>query len=133
MSFQNRLIELSGDFKRNPGPKPKSTQSFSICQWNLTDSFSFYNFLKIQLLTAYDCIHKHANTDFIKRALESLNWEKHFLITLLTKIFSILNKTVINIMSNFIPNRNSKQFDDQHPPWMNNKIKDLIIVTIWML
>ena len=32
-----RLLELSGDIKFNPGPKPGSSQSFSVCHWNLNN------------------------------------------------------------------------------------------------
>ena len=40
----------------NPGPKPISGQSFSICQWNL-NSISAHNYTKISLLTAYVLVH----------------------------------------------------------------------------
>ena len=30
-----RLLELSGDIEFNPEPKPDSSQSFSICHWDL--------------------------------------------------------------------------------------------------
>ena len=30
-----RLLELSDDIEFIPGPKPDSSQSFSICHWNL--------------------------------------------------------------------------------------------------
>ena len=51
-----RLLELSGDIEFNPGPKPDSSQSFSICHWNL-NSMSAHNYSKISLLTAYISIH----------------------------------------------------------------------------
>ena len=47
-----RLLELSGDIEFNPGPKPDSSQSFSICHWNL-NSMSAHNYSKISLLAAY--------------------------------------------------------------------------------
>ena len=50
------LLELSGDVEFNPGPKPDSSQSFSICHWNL-NSMSAHNYSKISLLTAYISIH----------------------------------------------------------------------------
>ena len=50
--FRPFLILLSGDIETNPGPKPISGQSFSICHWNL-NSISAHNYTKISLLTAY--------------------------------------------------------------------------------
>ena len=51
------LLRLSGDIELNPGPKPKSCKSFSICHWNL-NSITSHNFIKVSLLTAYNSIHK---------------------------------------------------------------------------
>ena len=51
-----RLLELSGDIEFNTGPKPDSSQSFSICSWN-PNSMSAHNYSKISLLTAYISIH----------------------------------------------------------------------------
>ena len=51
-----RLLELNGDIEFNQGPKPDSSQSFSICHWNL-NSISAHNYSKISLLTAYISIH----------------------------------------------------------------------------
>ena len=56
LSYFFRLLELSGDVEFNPGPKPDSIQSFSICHWNL-NSMSAHNYSKISLLTAYISIH----------------------------------------------------------------------------
>ena len=54
--FRPFLILLSGDIETNPGPKPISGQSFSICHWNL-NSISPHNYTKISLLTAYVLVH----------------------------------------------------------------------------
>ena len=54
--FYSRLIELSGDVEKNPGPNSKLDQSFPICHWNL-NSIAAHNFSKIQSLIAYNCIH----------------------------------------------------------------------------
>ena len=50
------LITLCGDIEKNPGPKPSSCDSFSICHWNLK-SISVHNFIKISLLHAYVSTH----------------------------------------------------------------------------
>ena len=54
--YFSRLLELSGDIEFNPGPKPDSSQSFSICHWNL-NSMLAHNYSKISFLTAYISIH----------------------------------------------------------------------------
>ena len=41
------------------------------------------------------------------------------------KTSSIFNKTILNIMTNFIPHE-TKIFNDREPPWMNNKVKTMI-------
>ena len=51
------LLQLSGDIKLNPGPKPNSCKSFLICHWNL-NSITSHNFIKVSLLTTYNSIHK---------------------------------------------------------------------------
>ena len=54
--FYGRLRELNRDVEKNPGPKSKPDQSFSICHFNL-NSIDAYNFSKIQSLIPYNCIH----------------------------------------------------------------------------
>ena len=52
------LLMLCGDIESNPGPRPNSGQSFSICHWNL-NSIAAHNFSKISLLRAYNAIHNY--------------------------------------------------------------------------
>ena len=47
----------SGDIEPNPGSKPNSCESFSICHWNL-NSISACSFIKLYLLKCYIAIHK---------------------------------------------------------------------------
>ena len=65
MSF---LILLSGDTETNPGPKPISGQSFSICHWNL-NSISAHNYTKIFLLTAYVLVYNLILFGFLRYTL----------------------------------------------------------------
>ena len=51
------LTKRSGDIKQKLGPKSNSSQSFSICHWNL-NSISAHNFIKISLLKTYIATHK---------------------------------------------------------------------------
>ena len=49
------ILHHLGDVEFDPGLKPDSSQSFSICHWNL--NMSVHNYSKISLLTAYIFIH----------------------------------------------------------------------------
>ena len=69
--------------------------------------------------------YKYANTAQIKNALASFNWEQALSNSSIDKKIYILNETIINVISNYIPNE-IKVFDDQKPPWMNTEIENLI-------
>ena len=69
--------------------------------------------------------YQKANIDLIKRAINSFDWEKAFSNIDIDKMVSIFNKTIINILSNFIPHE-TVLFDDRDPSWMNKEIKKLI-------
>ena len=69
--------------------------------------------------------YKHANTEYIKRAIEKFNWQRDFLNTSVSEKVVIFNKTVLNIFNNFIPHE-TIVCDDKDPPRFNNKIKTLI-------
>ena len=64
------LITLSGDFEKDPGPKPSSCDKFSICHWNLS-SISAHNFLKMFLLSAYASTHNFVILYFSETYLDS--------------------------------------------------------------
>ena len=44
-----RLVKLSGNVEKIPGPKSYSIQNLTICRWNL-NSIEAHNFIKIALL-----------------------------------------------------------------------------------
>ena len=52
------LLMLCGDIESNPGPRPNSGLSFSICHWNL-NSIVAHNFCKIPPLRAYNAIYNY--------------------------------------------------------------------------
>ena len=52
------FLNRTGDIEKNPSPKTKSCQNFSICHWNL-NSISAHNFSKMSLLQAYNGVHKY--------------------------------------------------------------------------
>ena len=57
--FLKIAVKLSGGVEQNPGPKHRSSQSFSICHWNW-NSISVHNYIKLSLLRAYLSIHEFA-------------------------------------------------------------------------
>ena len=68
---------------------------------------------------------KKANTDHIKRAINEFPWERSFANLDINHKVHLFNKTIRNILSNFIPHE-TVTFDDRDPPWMNNRVKHLI-------
>ena len=68
---------------------------------------------------------KHANSDRIKRAIDIFDWESALNYIDANDQVSVFNSTILNIVSNFIPNE-TITCDDCDPPWMNGFIKNLI-------
>ena len=66
--------------------------------------------------------YKRANVESIKRSVELVNWETLFQNKTVHKQVFIFNETLMNIFSNFIPNKYIT-FDDRDPPWMNDFVK----------
>ena len=52
------LFMLCENIESNPGARPNSGQSFSICHWNL-NSIAAHNFSKFSLLRTYNTIHNY--------------------------------------------------------------------------
>ena len=61
----------------------------------------------------WDC--NKANTESIKQALMQINWQNLFLNKDVHHQVRTLNGTVINVFSNFVPNK-IVTFDDRDPP-----------------
>ena len=68
---------------------------------------------------------KHANSDHIKRAIDIFDWESALNYIDANDQVSVFNSTILNIVSNFIPNE-TITCDDRGTPWMNSFIKNLI-------
>ena len=64
-------------------------------------------------------------TRLIRRAIKEFNWERAFSKTNGNEKVDILNRTILNILSNFIPHE-TIVCNDKDPPWFNNRIKTLI-------
>ena len=66
--------------------------------------------------------YKLANWDFIQRSITNFSWEKAFHNVAVKKQVMLFNKTVFNIIRNFIPHEPAT-FDDSDPPWITSHIK----------
>ena len=68
--------------------------------------------------------YNHVNIDLNKKAIDDFDWKKALEGCYPNKQVNILTDNVLNIMSNFILNKNI--IDDRDPPYINKKIKGLI-------
>ena len=69
--------------------------------------------------------YNRANVEGIKKSIESLNWEVMFNNKRVHKQVFIFNDTLMNIFSNFTPNK-LFTIDDMDPSWMNDFVKSKI-------
>ena len=65
------------------------------------------------------------NTEFIRRAVHEFNWQREFSNLNINGRVSFFDKTILNIVSNFIPHE-TIICDDRDPPWINTRIRNLI-------
>ena len=65
-----------------------------------------------------------AQTDLINRAIDQFDWVNLFLSKKINEQVVLFNRTILNILHNFIPNK-IILYDDRDE-WMNNRIKYLI-------
>ena len=68
---------------------------------------------------------KEAKTNLIRTELNDFNWERAFSNTNVNEKVCMFNKSVLNVLSNFIPHK-TILCDDQDPPWFNSRIKSLL-------
>ena len=86
------------------------------------------NLILILNIHLHECLvwdYKRANVEGIKKSIESVNWEVMFNNKSVHKQVSIFNEILMNIFSNFTPNK-LVTFDDRDPPWMNDFVKSKI-------
>ena len=69
--------------------------------------------------------YREANTGLIRRVIKEFNWERAFSNTSVNEKVDIFHRTILNILSNFIPHE-LIVCDDKDPSWFNNRIKTLI-------
>ena len=69
--------------------------------------------------------YREANTGLIRRAIKEFKWERAFSNTCVNEKVDVFNITILNILSDFIPNE-IIVCDDKDPPWFSNRIKIVI-------
>ena len=69
--------------------------------------------------------YQDSNVDLIRRSINKFDWDRGFVNKHVDEKVLIFNKTVLNVLSNFIPHE-VIVCDDKDPPWFNGKIKLLI-------
>ena len=111
-SDQPNLIVDSGV---HPSLHPNCHHQITFCKLNLK---IFYPPPYKRLVWNY----KKANIDCIERAIRAVHWEHLFLNKSVHEQVMILNDTLLNIFSNFVPNK-LITIDDKDPPWMTEEIK----------
>ena len=68
---------------------------------------------------------KKANVDHIRRAINGFQWEKSFQNMNVNDMVHLFNRTIKNILHNFIPHE-VITCDDRDRPWINSSIERLI-------
>ena len=84
--------------------------------------------LKIVYPPPYECLvwdFKIADKNTIASAINQVDWKFMFFCKDIHQQANIFNKTIINMFSNFIPNK-LVGFNDKDPPWMTEKVKEKI-------
>ena len=66
------------------------------------------------------------NVDHIRRSIDEFSWERCFANASVNNKVHMFNKTIKNIMSNYIPHE-TFICDDRDPPWINKDAKQLIL------
>ena len=69
--------------------------------------------------------YQQAGTGLIKRPLGNFDWKNAFSNCNPNEKVSVLTKTLLDIMINFIPNE-TILVDDRDPPWITSKLKSMI-------
>ena len=72
--------------------------------------------------------YEKANVDHIRRSINEFSWERCFANISVNNKVHMFNKTIKNIMSNYIPPE-TITCDDRDPPWINKDMKQLILET----
>ena len=69
--------------------------------------------------------YQKANIDQIRKAIEQFPWDRSFKYLEVNEMAFLFNRPIKNILSNYIPHE-IVICDDRDPPWINNRIKEII-------
>ena len=69
--------------------------------------------------------YKNADSQSVNKTIEIFNWEKLFQIKNIHNQLELFNETIVNVVSNYIPNK-FITCNDKDPPSLNDPIKYLI-------
>ena len=101
----------------------------SSLHWNFCHQITYARFnLKIYYPFPYEreiWHYKNANIDLIQQAIRDFNWERAFHTKNINEKVPILNNTINNVLSNFIPQENIT-CAYKKLPWFNKNIINLI-------
>ena len=86
---------------------------------HISFTFDIYYPSPYQRLTYH---YKKVDATNIRKALDSVNWERLFDKTDLNSQVVTLNETILNVFRNYVPNK-CITIDDKDPVWMNEIIK----------
>ena len=107
-----------------------SSGSYSSLHQNCHHQIIFTKF-SLKLSTSKSTIHHLTNVryDILKKRIQVISkgfpWERSFANLDINGKVYLFNKTIKNILSNFIPHE-TITFDDRDPPWINSQVKHLI-------
>ena len=76
-------------------------------------------------LNIYYLFIKKADANIIRKALDSVNWERLFDSKNINEQVIALNETILDVFRNYVPNKYIT-IDDKDPVWMNGNIKSKI-------
>ena len=69
--------------------------------------------------------YQKANIDQIRKAIEQFPWDRSFKYLEVNEMVFLFNRTIKNILSNYIP-QETIICDDRDRPWINNRVKEII-------
>ena len=69
--------------------------------------------------------YQKANTENTRKAIDQSPWAMRFTNIIVNEKVNLFNKTIKNIIRNYIPHE-TITCDDRNPPWINKGIKELI-------
>ena len=102
----------------HPSLYPQCHHQITFCKINL----------KIEYPPPYTRLvwdYEKADKNAINRSIEQFDWNRSFYNLDVHEQVCLLNSTLLNIFSNFIPNKYIT-INDKDPPWMNDQIKTKI-------